>query len=320
MNQPPNHTPFPVYVDELTETTAGPPPSPENPLRASLGGTLKACDPRRYFVEVMVAAMHADGEIDEREVQRLEHIMRSHDLFAGLAPHVAHTMVELARDAIAFSDSAEQRANVVAERLPSRSHRLAAYAMACEVIAADEVVAPTEARYLAHLRNALMIGDHEHRALLAAASRGHGMWALEAAASRSRGLLPAIVDAIVLRRIAAAAIIDHHERRRIEQIVATIEDFGAHFEAIEQSVAKASSLYGKTRRWEVHTAHLANAFPDMADRYWIAMYVATYDVSRGATEWREIKFYYVLRSAFGLADEVMDRVMRHAAAIAEPAI
>lgn len=320
MNHPPNHTPFPVYVDELTETTAGPPPSPDNPLRESLGGTLKACDPRRYFVEVMVSAMHADGEIDERELQRLEHIMRSHDLFAGLAPHVAHTLLELARDAVAFAGSAERRADVIAERLISRSHRLAAYAMACEVIAADEVVAPAEAHYLGHLRSALNIGEHEHRALLAAASRGHGMWALEAAASRTRALLPAIVDAIVLRRIAASAVIDHSERRRIENIVASIEDFGAHFEAIEESVAKSSELYGKTRRWEVHTAHLANAFPDLADRYWIAVYVATFDVSRGATEWREIRFYYVLRAAFGLPEELMDRAMRHATSLQPPPI
>ena len=50
----------------------------EKRLRESLGGTLKPGDPRRFLIEVMIGAMHADGVVDSREMETLRRLLRDH--------------------------------------------------------------------------------------------------------------------------------------------------------------------------------------------------------------------------------------------------
>ena len=127
----------------------------------------------------MVGAMHADGVVDQRELETLRRTLRTHEFFADLPADAASMLIELATDAISFAGGAATRIGVIARSLPARTHRLAAYAMACEVCAADEDIADSELRFLTGLRVAFNLSHRDHDDLVAAASRGHAMAMLE---------------------------------------------------------------------------------------------------------------------------------------------
>src|SRR5258705_6494591 len=95
-----------------------------------LGGGLKPNDPRRFLIEAMVAAMNADGVIDEREIAVMEHRIATNPLFKGLGANAARTLIELSTDALEFAGSPIARAPAIAKGLPSRIHRLTAFGMA----------------------------------------------------------------------------------------------------------------------------------------------------------------------------------------------
>src|SRR5688572_18070714 len=127
----------------------------ERSVRELIGGGLRPNDPRRFLLEAMVGAMHADGEVDPREAAVLEHWMAQHPLFVDLGAASARTLIGIATDAIQFSGSAARRAPAIAAGLPARIHRLAAYAMAAEVAHADQTLHQAEVAFLEALRNSL---------------------------------------------------------------------------------------------------------------------------------------------------------------------
>ena len=88
--------------------------------RDVLGGALKPNDPRRYLVEAMIGAMNADGVVDDREMAVLHHHVENHDLFAGVSPTAAKTMIDLAADAVRFAGDPLARIPAIARGLPSR--------------------------------------------------------------------------------------------------------------------------------------------------------------------------------------------------------
>src|SRR5262245_36199578 len=98
----------------------------EKRARDVMGGGLRPNDPRRFLIEAMIGAMHADGAVDQRELAVLHRHLGEHDLFAGLPEAAAKTLVELATDAVRFAASPTARVSAIAKGLPSRIHRLAA--------------------------------------------------------------------------------------------------------------------------------------------------------------------------------------------------
>ena len=65
----------------------------ERSVKELLGGGLKPNDPRRFLIEAMVGAMSADGVVDQRELAMMQKIVAEHELFQGLAPTAARTLV-----------------------------------------------------------------------------------------------------------------------------------------------------------------------------------------------------------------------------------
>jgi uncharacterized tellurite resistance protein B-like protein len=274
-------------------------------LRESMGGSLRPSDPRRFLIEAMVGAMHADGVVDEREMETLERLLGKHDLFAALPQSVASMLIDLGSDAITFAGGAEQRVPVIARSLPGRTHRLAAYAMACEVCAADQEIADSELSYLAALRGALRISDREHDELIAAAKQNHAMLLLERKAQRIRDLVPLIVDCFALRRLAAGPL-DQDSCNRIRAVLGSIPDLDVLPSAIDQEVERVFRMASRWSPVEVEMQHLALDMPDPADRYWLVVYLLVGELARGCTSWREVEFLSTAQRVFQLDGAEMD--------------
>ena len=192
-------------------------------MKSLLGGALKPSDPRRFLIEAMVGAMGADGTIDARESASMEHQIASHELFAGLAPAAARTLIELASDAIRFAGSAAARAPAIAKGLPARVHRLAAFGMAAEVTAADRQLAPGEQQFLHALQLALRISPHEAEGIVAAARVGQLTAYLDDRYLRIRSMIPLAAEVFALRALARALASDEH-RFAVRDLFAAIPD------------------------------------------------------------------------------------------------
>jgi len=280
-------------------------PSPPKRLRESLGGSLRPSDPRRFLIEAMVGAMHADGTVDERETRTLRRLLAEHDLFAALPRDVAEMLIQLGTDAISFAGGAERRVATIAHSLPGRTHRMAAYAMACEVCAADQVVADSELRYLDALRRSLAVSEREHAELLDAARNKHAMALLEQKVERFREQVPLIVDCFVLRRLSAGPLERDH-CNQIRMVLGSISDIDVLPEVIEQEVERA---YRSSPTWssvDDELVRVADEMHEPADRYWTAVYLLVSELARGCTSWREIDFLARLQRAFALEDAGMD--------------
>lgn len=249
--------------------------------------------------------MHADGTVDERETTTLRRLLSEHDLFAALTPEVADMLIQLGTDAISFAGGAERRVRMIAKALPGRTNRLAAYAMACEVCAADEQVADSELRYLAALRRSLAISEQEHAELLTAAKERRAMTLLERKAERGRELLPLLVDCFVLRRLSAGPL-EVDDRNRIRTVLSSIPDIDFLADDIDRELERAHHASSAWTSIDSELTRLAAEMPEYGDRYWTAVYLLVSELARGCTSWREIEFLSRLQRAFELDDSAMD--------------
>src|SRR5437868_15210448 len=102
-------------------------------LRKMFRGKVSTDDPRRFLVESMLGAMEADGEVTEEEVATLEGSLANHPLFEGLSGDELSRLTDLAADAIRDAGGGKSRLDAIANGLPSRNQRLAAYGMAAEI-------------------------------------------------------------------------------------------------------------------------------------------------------------------------------------------
>lgn len=169
--------------------------------RDAIGGALRPGDPRRFVVEAMLGAVQADGVVDPRELAVLDRHLGEHELFQGVRAEMARTMIDLAADALRFAGSSTARIGAIARGLPSRIHRGAAYAMACEVVAADDDVSPAELTFLEHLRLALRVSPEEALGVQAAL-RGRRLGRhLDEQVAHVRSLAPLALELAGLRAV-----------------------------------------------------------------------------------------------------------------------
>ena len=116
-------------------------------LRKMFSGKVSSEDPRRFLVESMLGAMEADGDVTEDEMATFEGSLASHPLFQGLSGDEVGRLTELAADAIRVAGGGKARLPAIAQGLPSRNQRLAAYALAAEICVADRDLARGLASY-----------------------------------------------------------------------------------------------------------------------------------------------------------------------------
>src|SRR5262245_21446948 len=112
--------------------------------------------------------MQADGVVSQEELDVLETALAEHEIFSGLSAEATKLLMEVAQEAIAFLGSPIRRIPFMAAALPSRTHRMAAFAVAAEISLADGE-APAEVMYLRALKNQFLLSDDEAKAIHEAA-------------------------------------------------------------------------------------------------------------------------------------------------------
>jgi uncharacterized tellurite resistance protein B-like protein len=270
-----------------------------------MGGALRPSDVRRYLIEAMVGAMHADGVIHPREMEAVRALLERHDLFAALTWPIASMLIELSTDAIAFAGDARKRVGVLASRLPSRTHRLAAYSMACEVCAADDDIAESELSYLEALRAALHISEREHLEILQAAREDHSMLLLEAKAAHTREMLPVVIRALLVRRRQQGAV-DESTGLELCELLCRLRDIDLPPADVASAVDRELSSLRPRRTIEAEVVRLAVDLPERADRFWLITYLLESAYGVAHRNWREVDFFQMLRVALGLSPEDME--------------
>lgn len=275
-------------------------------LNDLLGGGLRPNDPRRFLIEAMIGAMTADGTIDPRETAALEHQLAHHPLFAGLGAAAARTLIDLSTDAIKFAGTTVARAPAIAKGLPARIHRLAAYAMATEIAAADQTLAPGELSFLEALRIALRIAPLEANQVATAARTGELAAYLDDRYHRIRGLIGVAAEVFALRALARGMATDDH-RFRVRDLFAAIPDLQLSRDDLDAELYRAfrrpraadAQVFGELTR-------VASGLPDPVDRWWLVVYALVAEQPAAVPSWRVIPFVGILQTAFQITDTDME--------------
>jgi hypothetical protein len=278
----------------------------ERSVKDLLGGGLRPNDPRRFLIEAMIGAMHADGVVDTRESAVLERQIGQHPLFSGLGAAAARTLVDLSNDAIRFAGGAVGRAPSIAKGLPARIHRLAAYGMAAEVAAADEHMVPGELTFLEALRIALRIAPFESEQIVTAARGGQLGAYLDDRYLRVKNLIPIAAEVFALRALARGMATDD-QRFRIRDFFAAIPDLlltkdeldAELYRAFRRPRARDAQVFGELAR-------VAAGLPDPVDRYWMVVYTLVAELPATVPSWRVIPFIGVMQASFQITDTDME--------------
>jgi len=278
----------------------------ERSVKGLLGGALRPNDARRFLIEAMIGAMNADGVVDPREAQVVEHQIANHPLFQGLGAGPARTLIDLSNDAIRFAGSAFGRAPAIAKGLPARIHRLAAFGMAAEVAVADQVLADGELHFLEALRIALRIAPLESEALIDHARHGRLSEYLDDRYNRIKTLIPVACEVFTLRALARGMANDE-QRFKIRDFFAAIPDLvlprdeldGELYRAFRRPRAPDAQVFSELSR-------VASTLPDPVDRYWMMVYTLVAEQPATVPSWRVIPFTGVMQASFQLTDTDME--------------
>jgi hypothetical protein len=278
----------------------------ERSVKDLLGGGLRPNDPRRFLVEAMIGAMHADGIADAREQAAIQQQIQQHPLFRGLGPTHARTLIDLSNDAITFAGSAVARAPAIAKGLPARIHRLAAYGMASEVAVADLQLVDGELAFLEALRIALRISLREAEEVIRAARGGQLAAYLDDRYLRVKSIVPVAAEVFALRALARAQANDDH-RHRVREFFTAIPDLALSPDELESVLFRA---FRRPRAPDAQVyselAHVAKSLPDPVDRYWIVVYTLVAEMPATVPSWRVIPFMGVMQAAFQITDTDME--------------
>jgi uncharacterized tellurite resistance protein B-like protein len=281
-------------------------------LRKMFSGKVGPDDPRRFVVEAMLGAMEADGEVMEEEMATLEGNLGNHPLFEGLSNEELSRMTDHAADAIREAGGGKARVEAIAKGLPSRSQRLAAYSMACEVCVADKHLAESEIDFLDVLQKSLALDDIEAKELFEAARKHSGLLTLDEKSDRVRLMLPEFVKCMAMMA-AADTEIHHEERLGMRSVLRAIPDMAVLTNAeIDEAIEIALDRV-KDKAQDAELAAIAKTISQPADRYWTTVYVMIVALADGKTDWREIQFLETLKDKFALSESQMDAAMRTAA-------
>jgi uncharacterized tellurite resistance protein B-like protein len=288
-----------------------------------LGGGLRPNDPRRFLIEAMICAAHADGVVDAAETAAVQKQIAEHPLFQGLGASAARTLIDLSNDAIRFAGSTISRAPAIAKGLPARIHRLAAFGMAAEVSIADQQLVEGELHFLEALRISLRISPVEAEHAVYAAQQQQLQAFLDDRFLRIKGMIPVATEVFALRALARAQANDDH-RFKVRDFFAAIPDLALTKDELDSELYRA---FRKPRAPDAQVfselARVAQSLPDPVDRYWMVVYTLVAELPATVPSWRVIPFMGVMQAAFQITDTDMELAVVDAltfpAAMARPA-
>lgn len=129
--------------------------------------TTDSLSPQDALVSVMIAVAVADGQMTDSEMATMHGIIDHLPIFEGYDSDRIGTVLALVDELFEDEDGIDALVGLVAQALPDHL-RETAYAIACDVAAADLQVQMTELRLLEILRHDLRVG----RLAAAAIERG----------------------------------------------------------------------------------------------------------------------------------------------------
>jgi tellurite resistance protein len=271
------------------------------------GGSLRPGDPRRFIVEALVGAMRADGVVTPEELEVLETSLQEHEIFSGLKPEATKLLIDIANESIAFLGSPVRRIPFMAAALPSRTHRMAAYAVASEIALADGE-SPAEVLYLRALKNQFLLSDDEARSIHDAAKKRRGMTEVEDRTRRMIALVPTFVECMALMA-AADGEVTETERRALLGVLMNVGDLAILSGRELSDAIQAAFKKFEGRDPDREIAKIAAGLESPSDRYWAAVYMMIIAVAGGVRDWRQVFFLGSAQEALRLDDRQMDKAM-----------
>ncbi len=112
--------------------------------------------PQDSLVAIMIATSASDERIRTAELVTIESIVNLLPVFAGYDPDRLKQVAEVVFDLFSEEDGLDALLGLVRENLPERLYETA-YALACDVAAADGVLGEEELRLLEEIRYELDI-------------------------------------------------------------------------------------------------------------------------------------------------------------------
>ncbi len=278
-------------------------------LRSMFGSGLTEDDPRRYLVEAMVAAIEADGQVTDGELSALHQKLEKNEAFASLSSDARERLVDQAADAVEAAGGGRGRVEAIAKGLPSRSEKLLAYTLACDLCVSDDDLAEKEIAYLEALQGALGIPDEEAQGIFEAARRGSAVLTIEERADKTKVLIPRFLEAMALMTLADGKI-DDSETERIEMVIKHIADMRALDEAqLHDEVVAAFDRVGSRDVGQV-LAEIAAAITNPTDRFWTTTYMMIISIADKDEDWQELGLLGRAQKEFGLTSPQMDAAMK----------
>jgi uncharacterized tellurite resistance protein B-like protein len=280
-----------------------------NVMSKMYGGGLRPADPRRFLMEAICGAMQADGVVTKEEIEVLETSVAELEMFSSLSPEAVKTLVDIGNEAIAFAGGSVRRIPYMAKGLPARSHRLAAYAVACEIALADGE-SPPEVLYLRHLKQHFLLGDEEAKAIYDAAKRKKAMAEVELRTLKMQDLMPLNLDCMALMAAADGTVTDR-ERRALVDVVRNIGDMAVLSDDELQGAVNAAFKRIEGKDGDREVAKIAQQMSS-SDKYWAAVYMCIIALADGQRDWRSVWLLGSAQDAFKLSDRQMDQAMNSA--------
>lgn len=114
-------------------------------------------DPHAALINVMVLTAAADADLTDAELRAIGEIVQLLPVFESYDVSRLSTDASACADLLSEADGLDAALNMVAEALPKYLNETA-YAMACDVAAADGSVGQEESRLLEMIRHKLAVG------------------------------------------------------------------------------------------------------------------------------------------------------------------
>ncbi len=130
---------------------------------------LRSMSPQDALVAIMVAVSAADEEMRTAELVAIERIVAQMPAFAGYDPDRMRGVARTVFDLFAEEEGLDALFGLIRDALPE-ALRETAYALACDVIAADGKLPEMELRMLEEVREELAV-DRLHAAAIEWAAR-----------------------------------------------------------------------------------------------------------------------------------------------------
>jgi len=119
--------------------------------------TIETMSPGDALVAVMIATSAADGEITETETRKIDGVIGLLPAFQGYDRDRIARVSGLVAELFDAEDGIDALVGLVRDALPEHLHETA-YALACDIAAADGRVKMTELKFLEILRYDLNVG------------------------------------------------------------------------------------------------------------------------------------------------------------------